>query len=70
MYRISSLDDEFQDYFKNTKNEFSSKDDANNFLTEYLLFKFKKENKEVDSTFFDELDFFEIEEIYYCECCR
>lgn len=61
---------QFRKFFDRKEfNEFDSKEDATNFIVEFLIEKFKNENKEIDSTFFDELNEFEIDSIYDCECC-
>jgi hypothetical protein len=54
---------------KRDSNDFDSREQAESFITDYLLEKFKNEGREVDSTFFDELDDFDISETCSCGFC-
>lgn len=51
-------------------NDFDSREQAESFITDYLLEKFKKEKKEVDSTFFDEFEEFEVSSNCDCSLCN
>ena len=64
MYRIESEND-----WKFGNKYFDSKDDATNFIVEYLINEAEKSGKEVDSTFFDEIELnFEIVDGFYDQC--
>lgn len=51
---------------------FKSKEDATNFIVEILINEANSQNREIDSTIFDDVDNFEIEQLIYenCECCE
>jgi hypothetical protein len=64
MYRI-----ECGNNWKFGKKYFDSKEEATNFIVDHLLREYEKSGKEVDSTFFDEIELnFEIVDGFYDQC--
>ena len=66
MYRI-----EAENNWKFGEQYFKTKEDATNFIVDYLLDKAEKSGKEIDSTLFDEIENeFEIVDGFYdnCQC--